>query len=300
MPDTSVVFFSENANETAAGTHQKLWDVDSNNITRCLDKKQISLNQGEGGVSIIGAINSKTILEKIWQRESGDILVTMSLPDCRMTRVGPISASDANIRFSGLNNSYSLSGENIALATREQTVVVRDTRTLDIKKEINAPADLRLGEQVIFTPDGKFLITLASNTIGDKPETHRYLLFFETQKYELVRQMDVTAWSPPNLGADAFHESNFIGTVMAISGDGNLIAIGFTRTEKKFQTTMEQAEVVLFDLKTGAEVAKARHPAIKQTRDDPFAARIGKLIFTSDGKYLLSSTHDTLVWELKR
>ena len=60
----------------------------------------------------------------------------------------------------------------------------------------------------------------------------------------------------------------------------------------------QQPQVVLYDLETGNEIARAAHPAVKKNRDDPFATRISRLAFTPDGKYLLSSTHDTFVWEV--
>jgi hypothetical protein len=37
---------------------------------------------------------------------------------------------------------------------------------------------------------------------------------------------------------------------------------------------------------------------VKQQRNDPFAAKVTQLAFTPDGKYLLSSTYDTLMWQL--
>lgn len=294
IPGTNTVFYSERDNQ--AGVLQKIWNIDTNKVTPCLNTKDLSYKSDEGGLSDTFVVLDKTrAISTIWQRGSGHILVNLSLPDCTLTRIGPVNPDDLRVRISGFADYSSVSKEHVAFATREQKIIIRNLQTLAFIKEVLPPTGLRLGEQIKYTPDGKFLVVVASNTVVDNADTKRYLLFFDANNYAFVRQMDITSWSPPIIEKDVVHESNYVGTAMAISPDSNLIAIGFTRKQK----TEEQAEVVLYDLKNGEELARASYPAIKINRDDPFAARIGKLIFTPDGKYLLSSTHDTLLWELK-
>jgi hypothetical protein len=186
----------------------------------------------------------------------------------------------------------------VAYETRGGVIIVRDTATLKTVKQIEPSSGLIFGGRPIYTPDGKLLLVVASNTTFDKPETRRHLLFYDATSYDVARELDITSWSPPVLREDVAVNSNVIGTAMAISPDSRFLAVGYTKEEKKGFSITEQAHIVVYDLTTGEEVARASHPQVKQQRSDPFAARIGKLAFTPEGKYLLSSTHDTLVWEI--
>jgi WD40 repeat protein len=109
--------------------------------------------------------------------------------------------------------------------------------------------------------------------------------------------LEITHWNTIH-SSEGSYTSNYIGTAIAISPDSKMMAVAYTREQRKTFAVTEQAEVILYDLNTGAIIAKAAHPPLKQKRDDPFAARINKLLFTPDGKYLLSSTNDTLLWEI--
>jgi WD40 repeat protein len=146
------------------------------------------------------------------------------------------------------------------------------------------------GLEASYTPDGKFLLVPATNTIRDQPDTKRFLYFYDTTNYQLARQLDITSWNPPVVNDEVTFQSNVIGTALAIAPDSRTMAVAYEKGR--------QPQVVLYDLETGKEVGRAVHPAVKESREDPFAARIGKLAFTPDGKYLFSSTHDTFVWEV--
>jgi len=298
QPDTFASFSFSGANLDSSGIFEKFWKIEPAQISRCFDVNKIELGPGEGGLSHQLTLTSKsTALGHIWLRKLGDILVAISLPDCKVTRVGPVSPSDSDVQLIDAHVSPSM--QHVAISTRRQKIVIRDAKTLEFVKEILTPTGLWLGEQIDYTPDGKYLFAIASNSISDNRDTRRYLLFFDSKNYELIKKLDITKWQPPILSDELNYPSDYIGTAMAISPDSRLMAVGFTREEKKLLWTMERAEIIVFDLSSGDEVARASHPAKKQKRDDPYASKINKLAFTPDGKYLLSSTHDTLVWELR-
>lgn len=219
----------------------------------------------------------------------GEHLSNLVVPACTQTEDGPTKLSQ---RIQG-SISFSPARKELAYVSGKQ-IVVRNTETLNVTKEIGPGTDVYLGPDAIYTPDGKFLVVLVTNTIFDKPETKRILYFYETTNYQLVRQLDVTRWRPPVPNDEVSNQSNVLGTAVAFSPDSRTIAIASTNDQSRTQ----QAQIALYDLETGNEISRAYHPAVKENRRDPFVSRIGRLAFTPDGKYLFSSTHDTLVWEV--
>jgi hypothetical protein len=122
-----------------------------------------------------------------------------------------------------------------------QKVVVRNTATLDVTKEINSATGMSFGEDAIYTLDGKFLVVLATNTIFDKPDTKRFIYFYDTTSYQLARQLDITYWSPPVVNNEVALNSNVVGTAVAVAPDSRTMAVAYT----KDQSGKQQAQVVL-------------------------------------------------------
>ncbi len=104
-------------------------------------------------------------------------------------------------------------------------VIIRDTATLDVMREINSGTGMSLGVKAIYTPDGKFLVVLATNTIRDKPDTRRFLYFYDTTNYQLARQLDITSWNPPIVNDEVTFQSNVIGTALAMAPDSRTMAV---------------------------------------------------------------------------
>jgi hypothetical protein len=208
----------------------------------------------------------------------------------------PVDASNLNAGVAG-DISFSPGRKEFAYVA-ENKLVIRNSATLEVLREINQEAEHQLGWNPIYTPDGRFLVVLATNTIFDKPETKRFLFFYDTRNYELVKRLDITNWKPPVPRGYVSVQSNFISTAMAIGPGSRTIAVAYTSEKTSLFWTTEQAQVVIYDLATGEEIGRASHPKIKQLEDDPFAARIGKLSFTPDGRHLFSTTNDTLVWDV--
>ena len=300
IPGTTQVFYSEGNAFPKRGTREKLWNPASGESLVYLDSSEVL--QANESFSYITAISSQKAIGAVWQKNTGgELLLMLALPSYGRTTIGPVSPSTPEARIAGngkVLGAYSSVRGQIAYKTmHEEVIIIRDTSTLQIVKQIKPSSGLILGDDPIYTSDGKYLLVVASNTTYDMAETQRYLLFYDTTNYEITKKLEVTSWKPPYLGDEVAMNSNYLGK-MAISPDSRMAAVGYTRKKKNIFSTTEQAEIVLYDLLTGEELGRAAHPAIRQKRDDPFAATIGKLAFTPDGKYLLSSTHDTRIWEI--
>ena len=291
IPGTEQVFYKEPHNKGHKLEWRfKMWNLSTGDAVTCSEENVAHF-------AYTTFVNGQYALGALWQENNGgELLIARTLPGCKQSVIGPIDPTDsANKVWGGLNLSPSKSF--FAYGTGKE-LIIRDTANLSSARRINPPSGLIFGGGPIYTADGKYLLIVTSNTILDKPETKRYLLFYDATNYKLARQLDITSWSPPDVRDDVAVNSNVIGTAMAVSPDSRLLAVGYTKEEKKGFSITEQAYIVLYDLATGEEVARASHPVVRQQRNDPFVAKIGKLAFTPDGKYLLSSTHDTLVWEI--
>lgn len=60
-----------------------------------------------------------------------------------------------------------------------------------------------LARFLTYTPDGKQLLLVGSNTVYDTAKTDRYLLFYDTATYELLPRETVTGWRLPIVRNDA-------------------------------------------------------------------------------------------------
>mgnify|MGYP001492288829 CR=1 FL=1 len=291
IPGTRQVFYGEPKPRSGGRRQYRVWDVVSGQTRICLDAP-------EGNFSSVRFLNHQHALGVVSQQE-GESLGRLILEGCTRQIIAAADPSDSK---KGVRGQLALSPDRCHLAyTLDSTLkeaLVRDAATLKVIKRIESPSGLFLGD-AIYTPDGKFLLVVASNTIFDKPETKRYLLFYDTTNYEVVRRLDVTSWSQPDVRDDRAVSSNVVGTAMAVSPDSRMLAVAYTSEERGVFSTIEQAHVVLYDLASGSELARASHPAIRQRRDDPFAARVNRIAFTPDGKYMLTSTYDTRVWRIE-
>ena len=282
IPGAQRVFYKEP--KRVAGRLEwriKIWDLANGEARECS-----SANAASQSFSLIDAQHVLNIMRRPGK---GERFAILALPNCSETKFSSIEHSDP---MAG-SISFAPARKEMAYVSG-QRVVVRDTATLDVTKEINPASDMSFGENAIYTPDGKFIVVLATNTIFDKPDTKRFLYFYDTANYQFVRQLDITSWNPPVVNEEVALRSNVIGTAVAVAPDSRIVAVAYT----KDQSGRQQAQVVLYDLENGNEVGRAAHPAIKENRENPFAAQIHKLAFTPDGKYLLSSTDDTLIWEV--
>lgn len=277
IPGTQRVFYTEPKHVGARLEWRiKIWDLANGEARECSDANTMAQS--------FDLIDAQHVLH-ILRQPGKDNLALLALPGCSqiggrlIEHPGPIAG----------HISFSPARKELAYVT-DGKVIIRDTATLDVVREIDSAPGMYWGLEASYTPDGRFLVVLTTNTIRDKPDTKRALYFYDTTHYQLARQLDITNWNPPVVDDEETFQSNMIGTAQAIAPDSRTMAVAYEKGR--------QPQVVLYDLETGKEVGRGMHPKVKKNRNDPFAARIGKLVFTPDGKYLFSSTHDTLVWEV--
>ena len=108
-----------------------------------------------------------------------------------------------------------------------------------------------------------------------------YLLVFDLKTFEPVRRIEI-------LGH---------GTI-AVSPDGRLVAASYKSEKKVFGGTAGQSHVVIYELATGKQIRKISLPPLKESRKDSFQAEIKGIMFTNDGKRLLTGTSETFVWDV--
>jgi WD40 repeat protein len=148
--------------------------------------------------------------------------------------------------------------------------------------------------KIVFTPDGKLVLVSGKFPQSTTPpQTGASLLFYDPNTGQLTKNLEISFLSSTESTQREAPALSFVANAMAVSHDGQMIAVGATRDER-------QGFVHVFDISTGAELARVSHPPIKPKRDDPFQAMISYICFTPDDKYLISSTYDTRVWEISR
>lgn len=287
IPGTTTVLYQEPDSVTQK-RRLKIWDTATGSITAC-PEKDIT------GIAEIKLISENILVYTRYPEQGSQVFGKMALPGCREIASAPINPADPQDKFDGGSRiSVSPDGEMVAYGTRHDVLVVRSANPLEEPKLVAPPSGLRLAHRAVFTDDGKYLVVGSSNTVYDRPETRRYLLFYELPGLRLSRRLDITKIMPPDLSGDFAANSNVVGSEMAISPDGKLLGIGYTETTK----TTERAAIVLYDLNKERELTRVFHPTLKKNRKDPFAAKMHKLIFAKDGRYLFSSAQDTRVWKV--
>ncbi|MEW5979662.1 MAG: hypothetical protein AB1898_28010 [Acidobacteriota bacterium] len=261
--------------------HQ-VWDIGSGEVRPC--------PAGDFDTPLV--VDAETVygtIQEIKGDISGDALMSLSVRNCQLERISLVDPE--NPRNELYPNSLVVSPDRHSLAyAAYKKVVVWDIADKKIAVEVRPPDGLNFGDDAVYTPDGQLLIFAALSEKGTErqnQETYykRYLLLYETRGYKLMRRIE----SPPE----------FWGRYrLAVSPDSRLLAVGYWREEQKFLQSYEEAHIVLYEIATGREVGRALHSRVRAKRTNPFAAMISRLVFTPDGKYLLSSTGDTRVWKV--
>jgi len=226
-------------------------------------------------------LDQQRAVGSLWLEGSGDVLVDISFPKCVVKKLGPIDPADSKRRISG---KIALSPDKKTLAYDSGLhVIIRDIASDEVIKRLD-PGSLFFTGKLSYTPDGKSLIVLtcASKCLSADEEGTYYLWFYDTTNYKLTRQMEV-----PKLNT------------FAISPDGQLLAVSYKREKRSFLKVVEQGNIEIYELATGQKLAAASHPPVERRRNNLWAADIDYLCFTPDGKYLLSSTYDTRIWEIE-
>ena len=284
IPNTQEVFYSERKQYAQKmGQAYKIWNPASGQLHVCLDNPA-------GGFSWPVFLDQQQAIGIVSQKGSSEILAKLSLPECVLTNLGSVEPENSK---NGAWQKLTLSPDKRFLAYTIYPggkLIIWDIANKKVAKQLtpspllfDSNLDYRaFGNNIDYSTDGKLLIVNANIVNGNAHIRKEYLLSFETETYQLKKRIEVQA----------------LATAMAISPDGRMVAIGYTKEMQKTFTTNEQGIIALYDLTTGQEITTAAHSEVKQRRSDPFIARVRRLAFTPDGMYLLSSTYDTRLWQI--
>lgn len=293
VPGAHQVFYSEPKPDSREGSEYKLWDFASGGSRVCIEGPQ-------GGFAQPTFLDEHRALGTIWRQGSNSTLSESSLgelilPNCSLKVAGTIDPDDPQRGIRG-HLALSPAKHHLAYALRGtmDEVLIREANTLSLIKGIKAPQGLYLGN-LVYTPDGSRLMIIASNTVYDRPDTRRYILFYETTNYSLVRRFDVTGSISGDIDSGSAVNSGLDSNAIALSPDGRMLAVG----HRERRNGVVEAFITLHDIETGRVLAKASYPRLDYNHNDPFTSKITNLVFTPDGRYLLSSTYDTRVWQIK-
>lgn len=257
----------------------KVWDPGSAQTQECLDPRVLLGNftfldqQRAYGFYVPGA-------------PEGDSLVQINLADCSLIRLGPVDPIYISSRTS---SDLALSPDKKFLAyVAGDRLLIWDIEKKQVSRRLGPdPSFFTLfGREVAYTPDGKFLISSATDRPYN-PGKRYYLVLYDSRTYQVVKRIEVPGT-----------------TAMAVSCDGSMIAVGYGEGGERgdhsvFDTYKVKGAVVLYDVGTGKEIGRASHRSAKRSHNDPFAGAITGVAFTPNGKYLLSSTYDTRVWQIE-
>ena len=273
IPGTQQVFYREPNSEAQPSLLYRRWDVASGQSQTCP-------GEGEDGFTPAVFLDPDRLLGTVMQKGDGDLLVELNLLDCTRSVLGPVDPENPSGRIWA---APSLSPDNRFLAFPfygGRQVLIWDITSKKVVRRLK-PDPLFFGDKALYTPDGRQLIVVAATD----PFAHGakcYLRFYDANTYQQIRQLDLPAASAE----------------IAVSPDGRLLAIGYTDSHGGAFFGRERASVVLYDFATGQEVGRAWHRPVKPQRNDPFVAKVGRIMFTPDSKFMLSSTYDTLVWRV--
>ena len=279
IPNTTQIYFKdENYN-------RHIWNYESD-VTKLCIKREV-------GLSSVEFLNEKGAFGTVPYKINGfpsQLLVKLELPNCELRKLGDIyePGLDPKKFYNRINYhagiTITVDKKQLLYLVRGKAVA-RNTSTLEIEKEFTA-TPLKLSgyaSRPVFTSDGKYLILQAKNALNYKrgEKKQYFILIYDAKTYKKLNQFEVPG-------------ENY----MTVTRDGRFIAVAYKTEKKEFLRKTDQAHIDLFDLKTGQKLAAMSHKRLRQKRNNPWRSDINNMMFTPDGKYLLTSTNDTYVWDI--
>jgi len=282
IPNTKQIYFIDGDDSA-----KYIWNYESDVTKLCFKR--------ESGVSNIRFLNEKEGFAVVSYKIDGfpsQLLARLELPSCKLKKFGDVYPPGLDPK--NLYNRIDIYAGITLTADKKQFLyvvrdkaIVRSTSTLEIEKEFTVdPLVLsQHANRPVFTSDGKHLILQADNgelLNGKSGVKKRYfILIYDAKTYKKLNQFEVQGEQ-----------------YMTVSQDGRFIAVAYKTEKNEFLRKTDQAHIDLFDLKTGQKLATMSHKRLKQKRNNPWRSAIGKMMFTPDGKYLLTSADDTYVWDV--
>jgi len=214
------------------------------------------------GLDVTGR-HSASLMEVMWSDNS----VKISLPYATRDREEPGRQFD---KFFSADRSVVAYG-------LDHSVVCR--RTSDLSVLWTAQVDrIYFGvPRIGVSADGKYVVAAVTDSLFSNLESRYYLAMYNGKTGQELRRLAVS-------GTDG----------VAVSPDGALIAAAHVVTTKEGSVPT----VFLINTSTGRKVAAVTHDLV---RVNPFMNAgfgIHGVDFTSDGRYLITATHDTRIWDL--
>jgi len=261
--------------------HRMLWNFDDGPAPRDLCPGSVLLRHGD----------FQPIDEYVWvgiaRTRAGEpySLVKIRLADCSIIK--SVAPDDKHVTTSGIRQlRISPTGTKVAyiidrgvargnLIVSERDIWIRDTATLDVLARIRPVKSWNYGS-LAWSPDEKQLLAAAYNK-GLQRGCHVFV--FRSEDGIHLRSWDTAGC-----------------TSLAISMDGFFFATARTEIQPQGRWFLRRGIVDLYDVETGAEVAVAHLPW--QKGDSDVEIDLVPIAFTADGKYVIASGGDMIVWEL--
>ncbi|MDQ3132551.1 MAG: hypothetical protein M3Q99_17530 [Acidobacteriota bacterium] len=291
-PGTKKIIYKERTKARPFGNESKIWDYQTGETKLCLNiKKSVYSPAFVDSNTAFGTVDDEN-------KYLGSILTKIDLTNCQTEVIGRIYPLDPNNRVR--NNTIRGSGIKISpdgklmaysLDSNDKIIFRNTAKPEQIVREIDS-APLYFWSEQRFTPDGKFLITNAADgymAYGGGVQENYYLLIYDMKSFRKVGQIVVPVNGQTTIPATA---------QIAVSPDSRLVAATYKTVKKGTWDNTEQAHVAIYDIASGKQVGKVSHPPLKEKRSDPFRSNISTIIFTPDGKHLLTSISDTYVWDV--
>jgi hypothetical protein len=289
VPEIKLIFYKE---PRKPRTHSfKLWNYLERQVTEC--------SSGDfTGVGHVSFLNPADAIVTMFRDGIGHRVGKISLPDCKLQDFGPATSQENrydSLRTPTFDLGVSPDKKHIAYeGGKPSAIYIRDTKTFELIKLLQPPEGFYFGSYQLYTPDQKYLLLLGEK-VGANPvdfsSSDYYIFFYELPTYKFARAMQL---------GKGFRQSPH-SFALAVSPDSRLLAVSNKKVDLYSLTAkQEQAFLILYDLATGEKLTEAMHPPVKYQRNNPFVANMGRLAFMPDGKHILSSTDDTIVWQIKK
>jgi WD40 repeat protein len=285
IPDSTKVFYREPQSGPTDDASFRIWDYVTGKSSSFAESKATRLSE-------IRVLSTELALGRGFSESGGNALVALDLRNGKHEILGGLDPSNRDATIAEAP-SVSPDKKQVAYVVRgeQQALLVRDIRSFKVTKRIGlSPLRKRIGDRVLFTRDGNYLLLMSSSIVADETRRQATVFMFDVHTYQITRQFEITFGTKPGTTQTKVRFSNQ-GYTWAISPDGNMLVTTWSEDER-------QAFVGLYDMKSGAQLTTASHPPVKPRSDDPWAAEIHFLAFTPDSKYVLSSTYDTRVWQI--
>jgi hypothetical protein len=175
----------------------------------------------------------------------------------------------------------------------DDTVVVRRSEDLEALWQCRVGTDRGLSLTTSgISADGK-LVAVGASHWEEKFEKY-YVVVYEGRKGEELARFPVDGDEVTRLPVDSIDR-------VAISPDGKLLAVG-QRLHLDGEPSGTQPTVHVFDIATRKKVATLIQDQLRQggARQESLISSFSCIQFTPDGKYLVTSTINTKVWEMGR